>query len=144
MLATKTVKVQKVSVVVLSERFHNKFIGRGDFWHLKLSAALIFRTLKDFAHAGDSVVIDKDFQGKNEDMVHHYLKRLFGHEYLGDYPMDDPNISFATARNNTFVRHADMKTKLARHGRYPRAVSAYDITKAVDPYDITRYFSLLN
>lgn len=132
-LATKTTTKQRISIVKISKDYHDEFIDRANNWKEKLSAAIIFATLKDFVSEADSIVLDSDWQQKN-DFVAAYLRKMFSYHY-GKGPLADPSISFGTKKSNTNVRHADRKSHFARWGRYDNQLRK-------DP-PIRAYFDLL-
>jgi len=96
------------------ERYSKKY----RFWREKLYASLFFKVIDKIFAADYKIHIDKEFpQSKTQSRVHKYLKRLFGTIHSGDIEKENPEICFHTREHSKYVKHADMKSKLARGGK---------------------------
>ena len=111
---------QKHCILYMSVRVHDEYKKRMDAnWRLKLSAALMFKTMETLVKPGDVIFIDKDFTGIRKERVEKYLKKLFGKFYYGT-PLNNPTIRFITREDSIDIKTADIKSKKARHRELPR------------------------
>lgn len=113
---------QRHRALYLSDEEHSQYEDYIENWAEKLSAVLFFRAIVGIGNVpgiyflGDTIQIDRDFQGSRRDRVLGYLKRLFLREFQGQYPLSNPTILFNSVRESEDVKMADYKCTKARHG----------------------------
>lgn len=125
---------QKHSAMMIDEQAHSRYVDCVDNWHDKLSAIIIFKVVNSIIAAGDTIVIDDDFQQQRKRArVTRYILRLFGIARRGEYPLSYPNIAYATYHENDNIKHVHQKTQWARN-----KTLQYDIAP-----ELLRMFDLL-
>ena len=82
----------------------------------KISAALIFESMRPLLKHTDEIQIDKDFEGWREEMVKGFLKILFGKVHCGT-ALSNPSIDFITdhCEKGKHIKEAHAKTQDAKH-----------------------------
>lgn len=116
MAAVKKVNIQKHSIIYLSKERHDEYRDRIDTnWREKLSAVLMFKAIEPIISLYDIIQIDLDFQGWRKTKVEAYLRKLFGKNYYGKHPLNNPIIQFLTKDLSNPVKWADKKSKMSRH-----------------------------
>lgn len=115
-VAVRKVSTQKHNALRLDEtqcyNYKKKIVEN---WREKVSAAYVFKCIKPLIKHSDIIQIDKDFLGWRGNYVKSYLKRLFGKEFYGKYPLSDPKIQFIPKEYSEDVELAHNKTQSARH-----------------------------
>lgn len=87
-------------------------------WQEKLYAALFFRVIDKIHQRGYEIHIDKELPNSQiESKVTKYLMHLFGIIHSGEIEKQKPCVCFLTDRSCKYVKHADLKTQLARKGK---------------------------
>mgnify|MGYP001027439128 CR=1 FL=1 len=102
-------------IVCLTPARHDEYRSSARNWCEKLSAILIYKATLELYNSGDAIVIDVDFMGNRRIRIENCLKTLFGTRFLGQHPLNDPNILFVPPRLNIHVKKAHVKSRLARH-----------------------------
>jgi hypothetical protein len=102
----------------------------------KISAAIIYESLRPIIQSGDSVEIDKDYLGYHAEDVKKCLKRL-----LNKFKNSDPAIGFFSKPNDDWKEHvklADRKSKQARKKKLknPRVKKCPDLSTLLDALKI--------
>jgi hypothetical protein len=88
-------------------------------WKERLAAASIFYVVDKVFRSGDTIQIDKDYQGKTADYIAGCLQRLFGLKYPNDRLAAKPEVQFIPDMYSQNVKRAHSKSKKARYGVIP-------------------------
>jgi hypothetical protein len=134
MVATRKSKKkgQRKYVVYVSREEIEKFRLKIKNWNEKISAILIFRATRYLFHAGDVILVDRDFSAKTRKYVEKYTKRLFGVSYCGKPHYTSPPIIFSSVRDSPEIKEADIKSNRARHGTVPINEKNPDFAKELE------------
>lgn len=99
----------------------------------KISAALIFESMRTLVKHTDLIQIDKDFEGWREDMVRGFLERLFGKVHYGT-PLSNPKIRFITDHcdEGKYIKEAHGKTQDAKHKKLDAIEKCPNLEKLLD------------
>jgi hypothetical protein len=86
-------------------------------WFEKVCAILIFKAVTPIFYDGDTIIIDKDFQG-SEPYIEKYLKKLLQDAYSRNPRMANPTVLFIPDYYNKQVKEAHIKVQNLRHKRF--------------------------
>ena len=109
-------KVIKRKVQQTKGKNKKKKLKKQENYREKISAALIFESMRTLVKHTDLIQIDKDFEGWREDMVRGFLERLFGKVHQGT-TLSNPSIRFITdhCEDGKYIKEAHGKTQDAKH-----------------------------
>lgn len=108
---------QTDALLIIDETFHNQFRNSAPYWKLKLSAVLFFRVLYSVIKEDDrQILIDTEFDAKNQRRVTRYLKKLFSIHSVSRLYID-PVIEYRTDADY-YINTVDIKTKRSRKGHF--------------------------
>jgi len=140
MAAVRLKPKQKHRILYMSKNKHEEYKNKmydgkkqNDEWRLKLSSALIFKSIENLIKQNDIIQIDTDFAGDRKKRVTHYIKKLFGNYYQGT-PLENPEIQFVPPMHSDYVKEADRKSKLARHKKIHK-VNCPDLWDCIELLD---------
>lgn len=85
-------------------------------WRDHFAAASMFYVVSQLFRPGDSILVDKDYQGVTAEYIKERIQRLFGLRFINNRMASKPQIEFVPKRYSENVKRADLKSKKARHG----------------------------